>query len=111
MLQPEFGAQPRLTSDAETALYRIAQECLTNIAKHSSASTVVICFAEEKQQQVFYVRDNGVGFDPEASTSGLGLIGIKERVKMLGGTISIDSCKGHGSTVKVCLPEVGAHDI
>ena len=97
--------QPVLDKDAETALFRIAQECLTNIAKHSDASAVEVSFIEEKQQQVVCIQDDGEGFDPDKATNGLGLIGIKERVKMLDGTFSIQSNRGSGTRIRIQLPK------
>jgi signal transduction histidine kinase len=103
-----FEDAPRLTGDAETALFRIAQESLTNIAKHSQADRVDITFARSRGFREFSVHDNGRGFDPERATAGLGLIGIRERVKMLGGEIDIHSAAGQGTRIEIKLPE--SHD-
>lgn len=105
-----FQTSPRLDQDAETALYRIAQECLTNIAKHARATRVVIRFEIDGGKQVFSICDDGIGFDPASGTSGLGLIGIRERVKMLNGEISIRSRRGDGpgpggTQIIVAIPE------
>ncbi len=101
----DFQSPPDLTSDSETALYRIAQESLTNIAKHSNAAEVEITFSKTIQTQVFCIRDDGTGFDPNETTRGLGLIGIKERVKMLGGEIKIQTAPGKGTMIEVKLPD------
>ncbi len=107
VIRVDFQSLPRLNNEAETALFRIAQESLTNIAKHSQASEVQISFKTEKTSQVFSVRDNGVGFNLQDATNGLGLVGIRERVKMLDGTIEIDSCDGQGTLVEVRLAQAG----
>ena len=105
-IKVQIQTQPILSKEAETALFRIAQECLTNIAKHSNASAVEISYSEEKQKQVFRIFDNGEGFESNNTTNGLGLIGIKERVKMLDGTFSIDSSQKAGTKIKIKLPKV-----
>lgn len=92
-----------LSSEAETALYRIVQECLTNVAKHASASRVSISFHSDGQRRVLRIADDGKGFDPDRATGGLGQIGIRERVAMLGGEILISSGKGRGTAVEVIL--------
>lgn len=99
----EFDASPDLDNETETALFRIVQECLTNIAKHSQAEEVTIHFGIEDKQQSLRIRDDGIGFDTESSTNGLGLIGVKERVKMLGGSISIESATNKGTSVTIGL--------
>ncbi len=103
----DFRAQPRLSSEAETALFRIAQESLTNVAKHSRANRVEISFRELGGKQVLGVSDDGTGFDPGMVTSGLGLIGIRERVKMLDGQISIHSICGQGTRIEITLQAAG----
>ena len=100
----DFQCPPALTSESETALYRIAQESLTNVAKHSRAAAVEITFSKTSHAQLFCIRDDGTGFDPNETTRGLGLIGIKERVKMLGGEIVIQTSPGSGTVIEVKLP-------
>jgi signal transduction histidine kinase len=102
----EIQSAPHLPNEAETALYRIAQESLTNVAKHAGASQVVIKFFRHRGQQVFSIHDNGCGFDVEATTAGLGLIGIRERVKMLSGQVRIDSRPGRGTQLDVHIGKV-----
>ena len=97
--------QPMLSKEGETALFRIAQECLTNIAKHSNATSVEISFDDEQHEQVFCVSDNGIGFDSKKATDGLGLVGIKERVVMLDGTFSIEPNQKSGTKIKIRLPK------
>lgn len=91
----------RLTKEAETALYRIVQESLTNISKHAAAGSVTIRLFERDGAAVLSIADDGCGFDPESGTTGLGLIGIRERAKMLGANIEIKSCRGLGTSIEV----------
>lgn len=95
---------PRLSGEEQTALYRIVQECLTNIAKHSQATYVDITFYESENQQVLRVTDDGIGFQASQTTQGLGHVGIQERVTMLGGQLKVSSSVGGGTTIEVILP-------
>jgi signal transduction histidine kinase len=103
-IRVDFQSRPDLPSEAETALFRIAQESLTNVTKHAGATCVEIVFQKQNEQQVFSIRDDGAGFDPRRSTTGLGLIGIKERVKMLDGTVEVRSSIGKGTELEITLP-------
>ena len=105
-IELEFLDPPDLPSDVQTALYRIAQESLTNIVKHARARTVRIYFKTVEQWQVFTVVDDGVGFQRDGMTVGLGLVGIKERVKMLGGRIQIRTQPGQGTSIEVSFRPV-----
>jgi two-component system sensor histidine kinase DegS len=103
----ESSLAERLPPALETALYRIFQEMLNNAAKHSRAKEVRIDLRREGNQIQASVRDDGKGFDPEAESRirrGLGLMGIRERVEALRGTISIQSAPGEGAHVRVTLP-------
>ncbi len=100
----DFQAPADLPNESETALFRIAQESLTNVTKHAAASNIQIVFQRRDANQVLFIRDDGTGFDPQMSTSGLGLIGIRERVKMLAGSVEIHSKIGSGTTIEITLP-------
>ncbi|MEO8554818.1 MAG: PAS domain-containing protein, partial [Kofleriaceae bacterium] len=94
----------RLASETETTLYRIAQEALTNVAKHSRAAHVDVILERRADQVVLIVEDDGVGFDPgDAGTTrqGLGLSGMQERASLVGGTLQIESASGKGTTILV----------
>ncbi len=99
----DFRWEPKLSGDCQTALYRIVQECLTNITKHAGATQIEISFEESDNQQLLRIVDDGMGFDLKESTKGLGLVGMKERVAMLGGRINVVSCVGEGTTIEVIL--------
>lgn len=93
-----------------TALYRIVQELLTNIARHAQAGRVDIGLSLEESDYVVTVRDNGTGFDPGTrKQDSFGLPGIRERVLMLGGTVDIDSGAGTGTEITVRIPAEICH--
>lgn len=104
------GTEARLTPELETALFRVAQEAITNIAKHSGADTVLIQILEREDDIAIEIEDDGQGFDPSslpppaARERGLGLLGMRERVELFGGTIEIDSAPGRGTRIAVVAP-------
>jgi PAS domain S-box-containing protein len=96
----------RLPSQAETTLYRIAQEALTNVAKHSRARNVDVILERHGDAVVLVVEDDGVGFDPgetDRSEHGFGLLGMHERAGLVGAVLQIESTPGSGTTVLVRL--------
>jgi signal transduction histidine kinase len=89
-----------------TALYRITQEALTNVAKHARASGVAVELQHAEDTLTLVIRDNGIGF-PEVGagkTGSFGLLGIRERVYSIGGGLEIASRPGEGTTIKITLP-------
>ncbi len=105
-----LGTQ-RLQEFTETALYRIAQEALANAMHHSRAKRVSVLLERHEGKIVVVVEDDGVGFDPiMASHSGrLGLLGMRERAEMLGGTLLVESSKGKGATIVAEVPDADSH--
>ena len=104
-LDHEAGRTPeRLHPDVETAIYRIAQEALTNALKHAEAHTVTIAVAEIEGEVGVRVRDDGRGYDPKAITSGFGLVSIHERVELLDGRLRVRSAPGEGTTLEARVP-------
>lgn len=97
-----------LPTDINTALYRILQESLTNIYKHSAATQVSLSLYESLDSIDLHIHDNGRGFDPERNTTGFGLQGMRERTAALGGQFSLISQPGQGChiTVSLALPKV-----
>jgi PAS domain S-box-containing protein len=94
----------RLPSQVETALYRIAQEALTNIARHSQASRVDVVLGRRHDAVSLVVEDNGVGFDRDTTRAGgFGLLGMQERAALVGATLEIESSAGQGTTVLVSM--------
>ena len=101
-------ARRRLAPELETNLYRVAQEALNNIAKHARAANVSVLLEQRADAVSLIVEDDGVGFDhdesADANEKGLGLVGIRERAALVGGTTEIDARPGAGVTVYVCIP-------
>lgn len=94
----------RLPSEVEVALYRIAQEGVSNAIRHGKAQRVQMHLEQRPQALWMSVVDNGVGFDPENAGRGLGLIGIQERVAMLGGRFALESDQETGTRMWIELP-------
>ncbi|MFN7947796.1 MAG: two-component regulator propeller domain-containing protein [Blastocatellia bacterium] len=94
------------SKDDEVLFYRVIQECLNNIIKHADATTVEISIVQTETDVTARIQDNGCGFAVSADSpaGGFGLIGLAERVRMLGGTHSISSETGKGTTVIVKIP-------
>lgn len=97
-------AQRRLVSELETTIYRVVQEALTNVTKHSGAQRAVVEVVEEDSQVTVSVRDDGRGFRPVDVEGGYGLLGMRERVELVGGHLELDSTPGRGTTVRAVLP-------
>lgn len=98
----------------ETALFRIAQESLTNVARHAHAQHACMSLTQEKDAIALQVRDDGCGFDPSLRYGGLGIFGMRERASLLGGMVEIQSEPGQGTAVQARLPlpvgNEGVHD-
>ena len=95
----------RLPLSAEEALYRIGQEALHNVVKHANASTATIRIWREAGRVCLTVADDGAGFDPDAVPRGhLGLIGMRQRVDLIGGDLRVDSRPGRGTTISARVP-------
>lgn len=112
-----FDDDQRLPPEVEVALYRIVQEALTNVVKHAQARTVSVVLERKDGAVIALVEDDGVGFQvastrlhlgsPETwsvEQAGLGLYGMEERAALLGGTLTLESSPGQGTTVRVEIP-------
>ena len=104
-----LGEQKRLEGPVEIALFRMVQEALTNIRKHSRASRALVKVEMHDKKINIVVKDNGVGFNPEKiplaeGSKGYGLVGMKERALLLGGSFLISSAPGKGTTVSISIP-------
>ncbi len=97
------GDLEHIPDEHRTCMYRVVQESLTNAVRHARAKNVSVDLNEQQRVLELEVRDDGVGFTPEARTSGTGLIGMQERVRELGGTLRIDSEPGRGTAVRARL--------
>jgi two-component system sensor histidine kinase UhpB len=103
----EAGA--RLAGDVETALYRIAQEALSNAVRHSDATKILVRLTIRPGYVSLAIIDNGVGFDPDDALhgdarGGVGLASVRERVELLGGTVNVESAVGRGARLYVVVP-------
>jgi signal transduction histidine kinase len=110
----EGGREPtRLVPDIESTAYRIVQEALTNAGKHANAGQVAVRIAEDTHQLLVTISDDGQGFNPRRVGSGLGLVGMRERVDLLGGALEIRSALDEGTVVEATLPvhRVGRGDL
>lgn len=96
----------RLPGDLETALFRVVQESLTNVALHAQATRVDVLLNRRNGCLVLTVEDNGIGFNPDqpANENRLGLFGMRERVEMLGGKLIVESAPGKGTMISVEVP-------
>ena len=93
----------RLDEDAKIALFRVAQEALTNIERHSGATHVTIRIAGHKRGATLRIQDNGHGFQPEKASGGLGLRNMQERIEQLDGTLRILS-SASGTVIEAEVP-------
>ena len=101
----EAGLSGRLGPEIETALYRIVQEALTNIVKHARASRVSIVLSDRGGAVTVVIEDDGIGFAPDGvREAGLGLVGMRERVALVGGRLRVESRAGAGTTLLVEVP-------
>ena len=95
-----------ISPEVSTCLYRVLQESLTNVVKHSGAKTAQVELAGSPSEIQLQILDSGVGFDPKSTGSrgGLGLVGMRERLSLLGGELLIESRPSGSTWIKACLP-------
>ena len=107
------GDPDDLSEVVQTAIYRVAQEALTNVTRHSGATVVELDLEEHEGAAELRVRDDGSGFDPtliartnsEGPSGGLGLVGMAERARLVGGELDVRSAPGGGTTITLRVPE------
>jgi PAS domain S-box-containing protein len=110
----EASLLKRLAPAQEIVLYRVAQEAVANVLKHAQADHAWLTLQERGGQLLLEVRDDGAGFDPlhvlDGSNGHFGILGMRERVEMAGGSWELDSVAGEGTTIRATLPrEEGSH--
>jgi signal transduction histidine kinase len=121
LLNSKMDSQ-RLSPDIEIALFRVMQEAINNIARHSAARNVEIKLDLDEDTAIVSIKDDGIGFDlselsvisnremesPDSllsdSTRGLGIIGMQERIELLGGELEINTAPGSGTRIQICVP-------
>jgi signal transduction histidine kinase len=101
----------RLPTAVETALYRVVQEAITNVVRHAHANRIDILTERRGDRVTVMVEDDGGGFEPKRVRGGdhLGLLGMRERAESLGGTLTLESSPGAGTTVVVEVPCADPH--
>jgi signal transduction histidine kinase len=104
-VEARLGAE-RLPPEAETSVYRIVQEALTNVVRHAEARHVSVVVTRKNASVSVVIEDDGKGFEPEraAEGGGVGLLGMRERVQLLDGTLAVESSPGAGTTLVLDLP-------
>jgi signal transduction histidine kinase len=102
-IQGEVDAVP---DEVRTCVYRVVQEALTNVSRHAEAQRIKLLVKREGEQIAVSIEDDGKGFDASCSpkASGIGLVGLKERVSELSGTTKITSEPGKGTQINVHIP-------
>ena len=85
-------------------MFRVAQEALNNVARHSGANQVEVSLLREGEEVRLRVKDRGRGFDPMQMSDGLGLVSMRERLRLVGGTIKISSAIGLGTELEAVVP-------
>jgi signal transduction histidine kinase len=103
------AADAGLSADGASCLYRIAQECLRNAVKHARATELCVGLTSDGANVQLVVKDNGIGFrvGVDRVNSGLGLVSMKERIRMANGAFSITSQPGHGTEIVASVPLSG----
>jgi len=101
--------EPRFAPEIESTVYRLVQEALTNIAKHARATNVSVRLRDSDCDIDLVVRDDGAGFDPQHQSSGFGLIGMRERLALVNGTLHVESSPGAGTLLRASIPVRRAH--
>jgi signal transduction histidine kinase len=94
----------RLPVEVETAIYRIVQESLTNVVKHAHAQRVSVLLTRANGRIKAVIEDDGTGFDPTETDGGIGLIGMRERIELIDGTLTVETSATSGTTVAAEVP-------
>lgn len=93
------GLDSNLSSDIALCLFRVAQEALANVLKHGGTSKAVVKVTQDSQKVRLVVRDFGLGFDPTTRSGGIGLVGMRERLRLCGGLLSVKSAPNQGTEI------------
>ena len=103
-------AVEKIRGDALTVLFRVAQEAITNIERHADATSAKVCIKETSNKLIMSIIDDGKSFNADkflrSRTSKLGLLGMRERLDMVGGSLSIESSSGIGTTITATIPHI-----
>ncbi len=108
-INSEINLTSPLSTEISTAIYRVIQEALTNISKHSHADKISLFLKERSTGILVVIKDNGQGFHPQENTTGFGIQGMRERIEVLGGHLDLTSQPGKGCKIQFIVP-LPAHD-
>ena len=103
-VETEIEIEEKLSGEEERVVYRLVQEALNNVMKHASAAGAGVSARLVGHQVQIAVKDDGCGFDPEAVGEGRGLIGMRERIELLGGEIEVRSRPDDGTEIAARVP-------
>jgi signal transduction histidine kinase len=95
---------PNVPDDISITLYRVLQEMVTNVVRHAHAKRIWVALRYENETIILSVKDNGQGFKQESTKRGIGLTGIEERLRLLGGRFEVKSRVGNGARVTAYVP-------
>ncbi|WP_162872957.1 sensor histidine kinase [Austwickia chelonae] len=113
-LENHVPADPRLSPHCEVQVIRVVQEALTNVRKHSGATTAVVRITETPENVMFEIEDDGRGFDPRhviSEAESFGLRSMQERCEAAGGQLTIKAAPGQGTRVALAVPRASGHDL
>jgi signal transduction histidine kinase len=105
-LRVELAGRP--SPELESTIYRLVQEALTNVAKHAGAAHAEVVVRHTDDGLEVLVRDDGAGFDPHRRSSGFGLVGMRERLALVRGTLEVETAPGGGTTLRASIPHATA---
>jgi signal transduction histidine kinase len=94
----------RHVPEIESTVYRLVQEALTNVSKHAGARTVEVSVSDREGHVTVMVRDDGAGFEPTAASAGFGLVGMRERLALVHGSLDIESAPDSGTLIRASIP-------
>ena len=100
----DLDDRPRLRRDLEVIAYRVAQEALSNIFKYAQPQHVTVSVMRRGERLEITVTDDGIGFDPDTDHTGVGFVGMRERVALASGTLTISSRPGYGTRIEAVVP-------
>jgi two-component system, chemotaxis family, CheB/CheR fusion protein len=101
------GTEYRLPDDVESEIFRVGQEALTNALRHANANQIEVTLTYRDDEVCLCIKDDGQGFDPQATGGGFGLRGMRERVEAIGGAMDLSTGPGKGTEIRVHQPNAG----